>query len=156
MECLYHVRQIADAAEKRAVARHILESLPAWFGIPDAREAYIRQSEAQPFFAAFDEEDPIGFLCLKQTGQATVELCVMGVLEQYHRHGAGRALFFAARKFAVDSGYRYMQVKTVQMGKYPEYDITNRFYLHMGFQEFEVLPTLWDEQNPCQVYVMAL
>lgn len=26
----------------------------------------------------------------------------------------------------------------------------------VGFKEFEVFPTLWDEANPCQVYVMAL
>ena len=25
-----------------------------------------------------------------------------------------------------------------------------------GFKEFEVFPTLWDEDNPCQIYVMAL
>ncbi len=49
-----------------------------------------------------------------------------------------------------------MQVKTVQMGRYKEYDDTNRFYLSLGFQEFEVFPTLWDEWNPCQIYVMAL
>lgn len=24
------------------------------------------------------------------------------------------------------------------------------------FKEFEVFPTLWDEANPCQIYVMAL
>ena len=49
-----------------------------------------------------------------------------------------------------------MQVKTVQMGKYEEYDRTNRFYLALGFREFEVFPTLWDEGNPCQVYIMSL
>ena len=49
-----------------------------------------------------------------------------------------------------------MQVKTVQMGRYTEYDATNRFYLYLGFKEFEVFPTLWDERNPCQVYVMTL
>lgn len=49
-----------------------------------------------------------------------------------------------------------MQVKTVQMGRYDEYDRTNRFYLALGFKEFEVFPTLWDEWNPCQIYVMAL
>lgn len=32
----------------------------------------------------------------------------------------------------------------------------NRFYLAVGFQEFEVFPMLWDECNPCQIYVMAL
>ena len=25
-----------------------------------------------------------------------------------------------------------------------------------GFKEFEVLPLLWDEANPCQIYVMSL
>ena len=49
-----------------------------------------------------------------------------------------------------------MQVKTVKMGVYDDYDITNRFYLACGFQEFEVFETLWDEANPCQIYVMSL
>ena len=44
-----------------------------------------------------------------------------------------------------------MQVKTVQMGRYEDYDRTNRFYLSLGFKEFEVFPLLWDEWNPCQI-----
>ena len=70
--------------------------------------------------------------------------------------GAGRALVEAAKQAAHEAGYAFMQVKTVQMGKYAEYDATNRFYLAMGFREFEVFPQLWDEWNPCQVYVMGL
>ena len=61
-----------------------------------------------------------------------------------------------AKELAKLKGYSFMQVKTVQMGKYKEYDETNRFYLSLGFKEFEVFPTLWDEWNPCQVYVMGL
>ncbi|MBQ6230145.1 MAG: hypothetical protein IJJ74_03400 [Eubacterium sp.] len=53
-------------------------------------------------------------------------------------------------------GYSFMQGKTVQMGMYPDYDLTNLFYLGCGFKEFEVFPLLWDEANPCQIYVMAL
>ena len=49
-----------------------------------------------------------------------------------------------------------MQVKTVKMGVYPDYDITNRFYQSLGFQEFEVIKELWGEDNPCQIYVMSL
>ena len=44
----------------------------------------------------------------------------------------------------------------MRLGRYPEYDDTNRFYQRLGFLEFECIPTLWDEQNPCQIYVMAL
>jgi GNAT superfamily N-acetyltransferase len=108
------------------------------------------------FFCAFEKEKPIGFLYLKETGRDTIELYVMGVLKEYHRKGIGRALFETARKTAKKDGYSFIQVKTVQMGKYENYDNTNRFYLSLGFKEFEVFKTLWDEWNPCQVYVMAL
>ena len=92
----------------------------------------------------------------EETGKATVELAVMGVKQEYHRGGVGRALFSAAKQYAVQSGYAFMQVKTVRMGMYEDYDRTNLFYQSLGFQEFEVFPTLWDENNPCQIYVMHL
>lgn len=150
------VREIAAPKEKTALARAILEGLPDWFGIPEAREEYIQNSASELFFAAFEGEAPVGFLTLKPTGEATAELAVMGVRKERHRQGVGRALFEAAKARAKALGYVFLQVKTVQMGRYPEYDATNRFYLALGFREFEVFPTLWDEWNPCQIYVMYL
>lgn len=150
------IKQIMDADFKKAIARAVLEALPDWFGIEQAREAYISGSADQYFFAAIDGERPVGFLCLKETGRDTVEIAVMGVLKEKHRRGVGRALFAMAKPFAAAKGYSFMQVKTVQMGRYDAYDATNRFYLSLGFKEFEVFPTLWDEANPCQIYVMAL
>ena len=44
------IRQLTDAAEKQAVTRLILEALPEWFGIPEAREEYIRESAGRIFF----------------------------------------------------------------------------------------------------------
>lgn len=150
------IKQIFDENEKRQIARYVLEALIDWFGIPEAREDYIEKSAGQLFFAAIEDSAPIGFLYLKESGKDTVELYVMGVLKEYHRHGVGRSLFEAAKTSAVASGYSFIQVKTVQMGRYEEYDRTNQFYINMGFKEFEVIPTLWDECNPCQIYVMAL
>lgn len=147
---------IAEEAEKKQISRTILEALPDWFGIPEAREQYIKESANQSFFAAYDSSKPIGFLCLKETGKETVELSVMGVLKDYHRKGIGRKLFEQAREKAKQAGYSFMQVKTVQMGRYEDYDATNHFYLSLGFKEFEVFPTLWDEWNPCQIYVMSI
>ena len=80
----------------------------------------------------------------------------MGVLKEFHRNGIGRELFNSAKKAANEKGYSFIQVKTVQMGRYEEYDRTNKFYLSLGFKEFEVFPTLWDEWNPCQIYIMSL
>ena len=133
-----------SADKKQSIAREILEALPDWFGIPESREQYIKESADQPFFAAYILDKPVGFLCLKETGKETVELCVMGVLKEYHRKGIGRKLFETARETAKRSGY------------YEDYDATNLFYLSLGFKEFEVFPNLWDEWNPCQIYVMAL
>ena len=65
-------------------------------------------------------------------------------------------MFMMAKNIAREKGYSFLQVKTVQMGKYEEYDDTNRFYIRLGFKEFEVFPTLWDEANPCQIYVMSV
>ena len=147
---------VQDPAAKQRIVRSILEALPDWFGIPEAREAYIRDSADQLMVASWDGDALNGFLCLKQTGRDTVELAVMGVLPAYHRQGIGRSLFETARRMAVEGGYSFLQVKTVQSGRYPEYDRTNLFYQSLGFKEFEVMPTLWDQWNPCQIYVMAL
>ena len=152
----FYITEVSDISEKQKIARYILEALPDWFGITESREEYINGSANWPFFAAFDADNPIGFLCLKETGKETVELCVMGVLKEYHRHGVGRKLFEKAKSVAQASGYSFLQVKTVQMGKYEDYDKTNLFYLSLGFKEFEVFPLLWDEWNPCQIYIMSL
>ena len=150
------VREVTQAVEKRRIARSVLEALTDWFGVPESREAYIRECAGQLFFAAYDEDRPVGFMCLKETGRDTAELAVLGVLKEYHRKGIGRELFLRAKAAAAQKGYSFLQVKTVRMGVYEDYDDTNRFYLALGFKEFEVFPSLWAEKNPCQIYVMAL
>lgn len=127
-----------------------------WFGIEQARENYIAESADQIFLAEYEKGAYTGFLCLKETGKDTVEIAVMGVKKECHRHGIGHRLVQEAKKIAADCGYSFMQVKTVQMGRYEEYDKTNLFYIACGFQEFEVFPELWDAYNPCQIYVMSL
>ena len=150
------VVRISDTALKRTIARKILENLHDWFEMDESREQYIRECSDWMFFAAKEKGDYVGFLCLKETGRQTVELAVMGVLKECHRNGLGRALFHEARKAAAKEGYSFMQVKTVKMGVYEDYDVTNRFYLSLGFQEFEVIEDLWGKENPCQIYVMCL
>ncbi len=150
------LRTVTGDIDKANIARVVLEALPDWFGIPAAREEYISGSEGQPFFCAYMGGRPVGFLYLKETGRHTVELAVMGVLQEFHRTGIGKSLFLMAREEAKRRDYAFVQVKTVQMGRYESYDATNRFYLSLGFKELEVFPALWDECSPCQIYIMAL
>lgn len=139
------ILEISNDIEKKNITRYILEVLPEWFGLSELREEYIQDSAGKIFFCAYKDEKPVGFLYLKQTGKDTVELAVMGVLKEYHRKGIGKLLFENAKNMSCEQGYSFIQVKTVQMGKYEDYDKSNRFYLSLGFKEFEVFPTLWDE-----------
>lgn len=150
------VVEIIDSNEKQAIARKVLEALTEWFEVEESREGYIKDCADWTFLAAKEDDNIMGFLCLKETGDATVELAVMGVMKEYHRNGAGRELVEKAKEVARAKGYEFMQVKTVKMGVYEDYDRTNLFYISCGFKELEVFPFYWDEANPCQIYVMSL
>ena len=60
------IREITNELEKTYISRHILEALPEWFSILESREEYIHGSQDKKFFCAFIEENPVGFLYLKQ------------------------------------------------------------------------------------------
>lgn len=150
------IEQIKDADTKRTIARNVLEALHDWFEVDESREQYIAESADQIFLAAKQDGRYVGFLCLKQTGDATVELAVMGVLKEYHRSGLGRALVQEAERIAKDAGFSFMQVKTVRMGVYEDYDRTNLFYISCGFKELEVIEAIWGAENPCQIYIKSL
>ena len=150
------IERIKDRELKQKIARKVLEALHDWFEVDESREKYISDCADWIFLAAKEDGEYAGFLCLKETGRETVELAVMGVLKEYHRKGLGRALFEEAKKIATEEGYSFMQVKTVKMGVYEDYDRTNRFYLSCGFKELEVINEIWGDENPCQIYIMAL
>ncbi len=148
--------RITDKERKAAIARYILEALPEWFEVESSREQLIAESADQTFFAAIENDQAVGFMTLKETGRDTAEIAVAGVLKDYHRKGLGRLLFEAAKESAAEQGYSFLQVKTVKQGMYEDYDRTNRFYLSLGFKEFEVIESLWGKENPCQIYVMSI
>lgn len=150
------IKEITDKTEKEAIAREILNGLPEWFGMPESTEEYIRDSQDKPFLACFVNGEAVGFVVLNAASRDCAEILVMGIKKEYHRNGIGAALNQAYEAMAGKLGYTYSQVKTVQMGRYKEYDITNRFYLAMGYKELECFPTLWDEWNPCQIYMKYL
>ena len=83
------IREVTDANEKQRITRLVLSALPEWFGIPEAREEYIAGSADKPYFAAFAGGQPLGFVCLRETGKDTAELFVMGVMKEHHRQGIG-------------------------------------------------------------------
>ena len=150
------VKEIIDKKERERIAREVLNDLPEWFDIPESTENYIKESQAKPFLASFYKDELVGFVVLGTSSSDCAEIFVMGVKKKFHHHGAGRELNNAYEDLAKNLGYTYTQVKTVQSGHYDEYDITNKFYKAVGYKELEVFPDLWDESNPCQIYVKYL
>ena len=62
-----------------ALCREVLASLPAWFGIPEAVEAYVAAAEGLPMLACFDSAGRVaGFPSLKANTPAATEVQVMG------------------------------------------------------------------------------
>ena len=147
------IKEIVDIKEKEKISREILNDLPEWFGMPESTEEYITDSQDKPFIACFMDNEAVGFVVLNSTSVDCADIFVMGIKKNYHRMGIGTKLNDAYEKLAKQLGYTYTQVKTVQSGHYKEYDITNNFYKSVGYKELEVFPTLWDEWNPCQVYI---
>lgn len=147
------IKEIVDIDEKEKISREILNDLPEWFGMPESTEEYITDSQDKPFIACFMDNEAVGFVVLNSTSVDCADIFVMGIKKKYHRMGIGTKLNDAYERLAKKLGYTYSQVKTVQSGHYKEYDITNNFYKSVGYKELEVFPTLWDEWNPCQVYI---
>lgn len=147
------VKEIIDKKQKEIISREILNDLPEWFGMPESTEEYITDSQQKPFLACYVKDEIAGFVVLNSTSKDCADMFVLGVKKKYHRFGVGTRLNDAYERLAREKDYTYSQVKTVQTGHYKEYDITNQFYVSVGYKELECFPNLWDEWNPCQIYI---
>lgn len=144
------IENITDPEQKVRICKDILHALPEWFAVEESVADYARQAREMPFYVAFDAEKPVGFLAVKPHNAFTAEICVMGVLQDYHRQGVGAALVRQAERFCQDTGREFLTVKTLDASAhYAPYDQTRSFYRKMGFTPLEVFPLLWDEDNPC-------
>ena len=86
-----------------------------------------------------------------------LEIAVMGVLPSHHRQGVGATLIRAAKTYATGHGVKMLSVKTVaDSSPDPNYANTRAFYRAMGFELFEEFPELWDEHNPCALFILPV
>jgi len=140
-----------------AAAEGILRALPGWFGIEAALVDYARAADAGPTFFAEAGGVSIGFATLRATSECAVELHVIAVLPEWHRHGVGGALLEHTEAYALGKGFEILHVKTLApCDPDPGYAATRAFYLAWGFQPLEVLPQVWGPENPCLLLVKSL
>jgi GNAT superfamily N-acetyltransferase len=102
-------------------------------------------------------DEVIGFVTVRETSEDALELHVMGVLPAWRRRGAGRALVERAAAWARAEGYSLLHVKTLAP-EHPDpgYAETRAFYRSLGFRPLEVLPQVWEPDDPCLLLVRPL
>ena len=144
------IREVGDGNAKKEICDTVLHRLPEWFGIEESMAEYVSLVEEMPFYGVYDGERPVGFLAVKIHNAFTAEVCVMGILKEYHRMGIGSELMERAEGYCQQKGLVYLTVKTLDGSvDFEPYERTRRFYEKMGFIPLEVFPLLWDEANPC-------
>lgn len=154
---MVEIKLIDSGERKSMITDRILRQLPNWFGIEKAIQEYVENVKNMPFFAVYDNEKEIGFICLKHNNQYTAEIYVMGILEQYHRRGIGKRLLDKAEEYLRENKYKHFMVKTLGESRECEYyRRTREFYRSAGFYPLEEIKEVWGEENPCLIMVKSL
>lgn len=123
------IREVGDGNAKKEICDTVLHRLPEWFGIEESIAEYVSLVEEMPFYGVYDGERPVGFLAVKIHNAFTAEVCVMGILKEYHRMGIGSELMERAEGYCQQKGLVYLTVKTLDGSvDFEPYERTRRFY----------------------------
>jgi len=140
----------------------VLESLPDWFGIPEAIDRFCRDARDLRMWAVRTDDgtgndEVAGLATLLQHFPVTAEIHLIAIRARYHRRGLGHKLLAAIEANLKNTATRILTVKTLAPGAGDRfYARTHRFYAAEGFVPLEVFPTLWDEANPCLLLAKVL
>ncbi|WP_026478211.1 GNAT family N-acetyltransferase [Alkaliphilus transvaalensis] len=141
---------ITDKEQKGIICESILRALPNWFGVEESIIDYVKTTKEMPFFAVYSDSEAVGFVAIKIHNRYTAEVCVMGILKEFHRKGIGSLLIRKCEQFCKENDIEFLTVKTLDESRLSKsYEKTRLFYVSMGFRPLEVFKTLWDESNPC-------
>lgn len=147
---MIEVKPVIDSEEKTRITLDIMNALPEWFSPP---EDIVNKSQIHrnyPFFVAYDDGKPIGFVALKIHNTYTADIYNLGVLREYHHQGIGHLLVEASVKYCEENHFMFLTVKTLdESAQYEPYNATRAFYVKEGFYPLEVFTTFWNEENPC-------
>ena len=139
------------------VCRQVLDTLPSWFGLPDANEEHIAAAEHGRALVAVLDGDAVGLLVPVRHADAAAEIHLLAVAAPHRRKGIGGALVDAAERLLLDDGVDVLQVKTLSARRSDDgYEETRAFYRSVGFVHLEEHPTLWDAANPALQMVKVL
>jgi GNAT superfamily N-acetyltransferase len=139
------------------LCRALLDTVPDWFGIPEANDSYVAFADTHETWTAAAADGTVVGLISGQTHFAdTAEIEVIAVRPEWHRGGVGRALVEVFERHHRDRGVRLLEVKTLG----PSHDDagyvrTRAFYTGIGFIPVEEL-WIWGPDNPALILCKPL
>ena len=151
-----HTPRIMDPEEKSRITELVLRALPAWFGIEEALQSYVRGVADTKFFAVQVGNRPVGFISILEHNEFTSEIYCMGIYEEVHRRGLGKELLRAAEACLRQEKKKFFTVKTLgDSHPDPGYRQTRQFYRSRGFFPLEESKEIW-AGTPCLIMVKPL
>ena len=147
----------SDNNKKAEYTNYILRKLPEWFGNEESLQKYIDTVHKYPFWAAFDNNNCIGFFSVKIHYNRTGDIYVCGIDPNYHGKGIGTLLYKTVENYFTKNGCEYIIVKTLsEINPDKNYAKTRHFYKKIGFNELITLTEMWDENNPCLIMIKCI
>ena len=129
--------QSMEAGHSADVLR-LARSLGDWFNEEGLRQME-RDLESHAGHVALLEGRIVGFATWNPVDPQTANLSWIGVAEELHRQGIGRALVQAVVADLRLAGFRFLEVSTVADSMdYEPYEQTRRFYRALGFADYRV------------------
>jgi XTP/dITP diphosphohydrolase len=159
---MYAITRERDADAKERICRSVLESLPDWFGIPEATEQFCREVRGLRMWVVRQRnetggDDVAGFATVQQHFPVAAELHLIAIRTEHQRAGLGGQLLAEIEAHLKKKATRFLTVKTLAQSAGDRlYARTQRFYAAEGFVPLEVFPTLWNEDNPCLLMAKTL
>jgi catechol 2,3-dioxygenase-like lactoylglutathione lyase family enzyme/ribosomal protein S18 acetylase RimI-like enzyme len=146
-----------QAAGSGPTCRRILDTLPTWFGIPEAVEDYVAVADRKPSVIASIAGVDVGIVTVIRHSPSAAEVHLMAVLPEHHRRGIGRAMLRHVEAGLARDRVEFLQVKTLSDRDPDEgYAKTRAFYRAYGFRPLEEFPELWDPQNPALQMIKSI
>ena len=151
-----HTQKIVNPEEKSRITALVLRSLPAWFGIEEALQSYVRGVAETDFFTIHVGDRPVGFISIFGHNEFTSEIYCMGIYEEIHGRGLGKELLRTAEECLCHDGKKFLTVKTLG-DSFPDqgYERTKQFYRSRGFFPLEESKEIW-AGTPCLIMVKPL
>jgi GNAT superfamily N-acetyltransferase len=139
------------------VVRSILDTIPEWFGLPESNDDYVAKADLLRNVVARDGDEIVGICLLLDHNPQSVEIDLLAVRRERHRHGIGGAILEHVEDELRQRGVLLLHLKTFGPSIQNEpYERTRAFYVAHGFVAMEERVDVWGADNPCLFLVKSI